>query len=90
MCISFVTEIPFIKNCIFINFKQQMKMKRRSNAKTQEKTKLQKLFPIQKKLLNLYNALLQASSFSNDEFYNDFNINDKRNCEQLIPQRPVT
>ena len=59
-------------------------MKARSNAKTKEKTKLQKLFPIQKNLLNLYDALLQASSFSNDDFYNDFNINDKRNCDKLI------
>ena len=32
----------------------------------------------------MYNALLQASSFSNDEFYNDFNRNDKRNCDELI------
>ena len=66
-----------------------MKMKRRSNAKTQEKTKLQKLFPIQKKLLNLYNALLQASSFSKDEFYNNFNINDKHNCDKLIQKARI-
>ena len=68
LCILFFLELTFIENTIFINFKQQTKMKARSNAKTQEKNKLQKLFPIQKKLLNLYDALLQASSFSNDEF----------------------
>ena len=45
---------------------------------------MKRLFPLRETLKKLYDALCIASSFSNNEFYRNFDINDARNIDTLI------
>ena len=39
------------------------------------------MFPLREKLSNLYFELLQASSYANNQEYNNFDINDTNNSD---------